>query len=168
MDRPDQYRFHNGQKAPLPFDASEYEARLEELRERMEAAGVGAVVFTSMHNIAYYSGFLHCAFGRPYGLVVTETECVTISAGVDAGQPWRRSFGDNITYTDWQQDNYWRAVQSVTGEGGIIGYEGDHLTLQQRDMMEDFINPTVMVDMALTTMHTLQRRAPLSTGISFR
>jgi creatinase len=26
-----------------------------------------------MHNIAYYSGFLYCAFGRPYGLVVTAT-----------------------------------------------------------------------------------------------
>ena len=153
MDRPDMYRFHNGQKAPLPFDAAEYDGRLGELRERMEAAGVSACVFTSMHNIAYYSGFLYCAFGRPYGLVVTETESVTISAGIDAGQPWRRSHGDNITYTDWQRDNYWRAVRSVTGEGGVIGYEGDHLTLQQRDKMEDFLKPVVMVDVALTTMH---------------
>ena len=77
--RPDMYRFHNGTKSPLPFDTAEYEARLEELRERMDAAGATAAVFTSMHNIAYYSGFLYCAFGRPYGLVVTETDCVTIS-----------------------------------------------------------------------------------------
>ena len=82
--RPDMYRFHNGTKSPLPFDTAEYEARLEELRERMDAAGATAAVFTSMHNIAYYSGFLYCAFGRPYGLVVTETDCVTISAGIDA------------------------------------------------------------------------------------
>ncbi|MEM6565075.1 MAG: aminopeptidase P family protein [Pseudomonadota bacterium] len=150
--RPDQYRYHNGEKCPLPFDPVEYQARLAELRERMEVAGIGAAVFTSMHNIAYYSGFLYCAFGRPYGLVVTETDCVTISAGIDAGQPWRRSFADSITYTDWQRDNFWRAVAGVTGTNKIIGYESDHLTLQQRDKMEDFLKPLTMVDLFETTM----------------
>lgn len=151
-DRPEMYRYHNGEKSPLPFEAAEYEARLSELRERMETAGATAAVFTSMHNIAYYSGFLYCAFGRPYGLVVTETEAVTISAGIDAGQPWRRSFADNITYTDWQRDNFWRAVASVAGKNAIIGYEGDHLTLMQRDKLEDFLNPLTMVDLFETTM----------------
>lgn len=151
-DRPAMYRYHNGEKSPLPFEVSEYEARLAELRERMAAAGASAAVFTSMHNIAYYSGFLYCAFGRPYGMVVTETEAVTISAGIDAGQPWRRSFCDNITYTDWQRDNFWRAVASVTGKNAIIGYEGDHLTLMQRDKLEDFLQPLTMVDLYETTM----------------
>lgn len=151
-NRPEFYRFHNGTKAQLPFEDSEYEARLVELRERMDVAGATAAVFTSMHNIAYYSGFLYCAFGRPYGLVVTETDCVTISAGIDAGQPWRRCHGDNITYTDWQRDNYWRAILSVTGTGGVIGYEGDHLTLMQRDKLEDFLQPITMVDLYETTM----------------
>ncbi|GAB5434965.1 aminopeptidase P family protein [Falsiruegeria mediterranea] len=158
--RPDFYRYHNGVKAPLPFADSEYEARFAELRERMEAAGASAAVFTSMHNIAYYSGFLYCAFGRPYALVVTETECVTISAGIDAGQPWRRSYGDNITYTDWQRDNYWRAILSVTGEGQVIGYEGDHLTLMQRDKMEDFLKPITMVDLFETTMRQRMHKSP--------
>lgn len=150
--RPEMYRYHNGEKSPLPFSAEEYEARLAELRERMDAAGVQAAVFTSMHNIAYFSGFLYCAFGRPYGLVVTEKDCVTISAGIDAGQPWRRSFGDNITYTDWQRDNFWRAVAGTTGKNRIIGYEGDHLTLMQRDKLEDFLSPLTMVDLHETTM----------------
>lgn len=151
-DRPDMYRYHNGEKSPLPFEAGEYETRLTELRERMEAVGVSAAVFTSMHNISYYSGFLYCAFGRPYGLVVTATDAVTISAGIDAGQPWRRSFADNITYTDWQRDNFWRAVASVAGKNAIIGYEGDHLTLMQRDKLEEFLNPLTMVDLYETTM----------------
>ncbi len=150
--RPDMYRFHNGEKSPLPFEAAEYEGRLGELRERMEAAGAQVAVFTSMHNIAYYAGFVYCAFGRPYGLVVTDTDCVTISAGIDAGQPWRRSFADNITYTDWQRDNYWRAIASVTGKNRIVGYEGDHLTLMQRDKMEDYLTPLTMVDLGETTM----------------
>jgi len=113
--RPEIYRFHNGEKASQAFDAAEYDRRLAGLRKIMEDTGVEATVFTSMHNIAYYSGFLYCAFGRPYGLVVTPSESVTISAGIDAGQPWRRSHQDNITYTDWQRDNYWRAVRSVSG-----------------------------------------------------
>ncbi|MDQ2094097.1 aminopeptidase P family protein [Rhodalgimonas zhirmunskyi] len=150
--RPEMYRFHNGEKATLPFSEMEYAARLKILRQSMDEMGVSAAVFTSMHGIAYFSGFLYCSFGRPYGLVVTETDCVTISAGIDAGQPWRRSYGDNITYTDWQRDNFWRAVASVAGKGKIIGYEGDHLTLQQRDKLEDFLSPLTMVDMAPIAM----------------
>ena len=150
--RPEFYRLHNGEKAPLPFAVSEYEARLAGLRARMEELGIGAAVLTSMHNIAYYSGFLYCSFGRPYGLAVTADACVTISAGIDAGQPWRRCFCDNITYTDWQRDNFWRAILSVCGPGQVVGYEGDHLTLQQRDRLEDFLSPSSMVDIAPTTM----------------
>ena len=128
MDRPKFYRFHQGEKT-LPFAPQEYENRLTRLRKDMRAEGIDACVFTSMHNVAYYSGFLYCAFGRPYALVVTQTDDVTISAGIDAAQPWRRSHGDNITYTDWQRNNYWRAVLSVTGAEKSIGYEADHLTL---------------------------------------
>ncbi|MEM9579026.1 MAG: M24 family metallopeptidase [Pseudomonadota bacterium] len=159
MERPQQYRFHQGEKT-LPFADAEYEARLAELRERMEASGAQVAVFTSMHNIAYYSGFLYCAFGRPYGLVVTETDCVTISAGIDAAQPWRRSFADNITYTDWQRDNFWRAIVSVTGENRVVGYEGDHLTLIQRDKLEDFLRPLTMVDLFETTMRQRMHKSP--------
>ena len=158
--RPEFHRFHNGEKAALPFAIEEYEDRLEELRERMESAGATVAVFTSMHNIAYYSGFLYCSFGRPYGLVVTETDCVTISAGIDAGQPWRRSFCDNITYTDWTRDNFWRAVLSVAGTGAIVGYEGDHLTLMQRDKLEDFLQPLTMLDLSYTTMNQRMYKSP--------
>ncbi len=158
MDRPEFYRFHQGDRV-LPFAAEEYEARLAGLRAAMEAAGVAACILTSMHNIAYYSGFLYCSFGRPYGLVVTATDSVTISAGIDAAQPWRRCHGDNITYTDWQRNNYWRAIRSVTGEGAVIGYEGDHLTLVQRDLLEDFLRPAATLDIAPATMRQRMRKS---------
>jgi len=151
MDRPEFYRFHQGDKT-LPFSSQEYDNRLARLRADMQAAGVDSCVFTSMHNIAYYSGFLYCAFGRPYALVVTQTESVTISAGIDAAQPWRRSHADNITYTDWQRNNYWRAVCSVTGTGKTIGYEADHLTLTQSALLESFLSPKSIVDVAPSTM----------------
>ena len=160
MDRPEFYRFHNGEKAVQAFDAAEFDTRLAGLREIMAAAGVEACVFTSMHAIAYYSGFLYCAFGRPYGLIVTATQDVTISAGIDAGQPWRRSHGDNITYTDWTRDNYWRAILSVTGEGSVIGYEGDHLTLVQKAKLDEFLKPLKTVDVAPAIMRQRMHKSP--------
>ncbi|WP_417589037.1 aminopeptidase P family protein [Pararhodobacter oceanensis] len=157
--RPAYYRLHQGARI-LPFAAEEYDARLQGLRAIMEAQGIEACVFTSMHNIAYYSGFLYCAFGRPYGLVVTATDSVTISAGIDAGQPWRRCHGDNITYTDWARDNYWRAILSVTGEGKTIGFEGDHLTLLQSGKLDAFLKPARRVDIAEATMRQRMHKSP--------
>lgn len=158
-ERPQQYRFHQGDRV-LPFAASEYDARLEDLREMMEVHGLDACVFTSMHNIAYYSGFLYCSFGRPYGLVVTPTQSVTISAGIDAGQPWRRCHGDNITYTDWQRDNYWRAVASVVGEGKAVGCEADHLTLVQSEKLGQFLKPARGMDISSAVMQQRMVKSP--------
>ena len=159
MDRPAAYKFHQGDRT-LPFAASEYDARLAGLRAAMDDAGVSACVLTSMHNIAYYSGFLYCAFGRPYALVVTETDSVTVSAGIDAAQPWRRSHGDNITYTDWARNNYWRAILSITGQGGVIGYEADHLSVAQRELLEDWLEPVVTIDIAPATMQQRMHKSP--------
>ena len=152
-ERPEMYRFHNGgAKAGLPFDVTEYEERLAGLRDIMELHDLDAIVLTSMHNVAYYAGFLYCAFGRPYACVVTKTQCVTISAGIDAGQPWRRSIDDNITYTDWKRDNMWRAVVSVTGTGKSIGCEADHLTLERAEKLNSFLQPKRGMDIAPATM----------------
>ncbi len=152
MKRPQFYTCKNGEKAPLPFSDAEYLRRLSRLREIMAARGITAALFTSMHNIAYYSGFLYCSFGRPYACVVTQDACTTVSAGIDAGQPWRRSFADNVTYTDWERNNYWRAVADLVGAAGRVGIEGDHMTLAQRDLLGDFLGAHEVVDIAPDTM----------------
>ncbi|MEL6683544.1 MAG: aminopeptidase P family protein, partial [Pseudomonadota bacterium] len=139
---------------------TEYEARLEGLRAIMDKNEVDACVLTSMHNVAYYSGFLYCAFGRPYALIVTAEESVTISAGIDAAQPWRRSFGDSITYTDWQRDNYWWAILSVTGRGKVIGFEADHISIAQKALLEDFLTPKRSIDIAPATMTQRFHKSP--------
>jgi creatinase len=160
MERPEQYRFHNGTKAPLPFAVEEYDVRLGGLRDIMELHDLDAVVLTSMHNIAYYSGFLYCSFGRPYGCVVTRDQCVTVSAGIDAGQPWRRSVGDNITYTDWTRDNFWRVVASVTGTGRAVGVEADHLTMERADKLNAFVKPKRGMDISPATMAQRMVKSP--------
>ena len=157
-ERPQQYRFHQGDRV-LPFSDEEYQDRIEGLRDVMELHGLDAVVLTSMQNIAYYSGFLYCSFGRPYGLVVTKDQSVTISAGIDAAQPWRRSHGDNITYTDWQRDNYWRAIASVVGTGKQVGCEADHLTMLQAEKLNHFLQPKRGMDIAPATMEQRMRKS---------
>ncbi|TCP61563.1 creatinase [Rhodovulum bhavnagarense] len=160
MPRPEFFRFHNGEKATLPFSSAEYDTRLMGLRTAMDAAGVEIAVLTSMQNVAYYSGFLYCSFGRPYALVVTASEAVTISAGIDAGQPWRRCHGDNLTYTDWARDNFWRAVAHVAGQGRALGLEADHLALAQKDRLDAFLRPRETVDIAPATMQQRMRKSP--------
>ena len=154
MERPQQYRFHQGEKT-LPFSSDEYDARLSNLRNIMSNRGLDACIFTSMHNIAYYSGFLYCSFGRPYGLIVTADNSITISAGIDAAQPWRRCHGDNITYTDWNRNNFFRSILSVTGKNIILGIEGDQLSIEQKSLLDEFLEPRASLDISADTM--LQR-----------
>jgi creatinase len=158
IDRPRYYRFHQGERV-LPFADDEYEQRLADLRLLMERLHVDVALFTSMHNIAYYSGFMYCSFGRAYGLVVTAQSSVTISAGIDGAQPWRRCHGDNLTYTDWARDNFWHAVASVAGRGRTVGVEGDHLTLQQSHALDALLSPVGRVDLAAAVMQQRMRKS---------
>ena len=105
-------------------------------RKIMREKNLSSCVFTSIHNVAYYSNFVYCAFGRPYGLVVPlEGEPTTVSALIDGGQPWRRCYGDNVVYTDWRRDNFVRAVSDLVKKSalGNVGIEFDHLNLQMHE-----------------------------------
>ncbi len=152
--RPEFFELHNGLKAPLPFTNSEYERRLSALRQLMSVNEVSAVLLTSIQSVAYFSGFLYCSFGRPYSCIVTEHNCITISANIDLGQPWRRSYGENLIYTDWQRDNFWRAVKHLLGDTAHIGFEGDHMTLAGYQKLADFVKPASVKDMSDEIMKT--------------
>ena len=145
--RPEYFQLQNGDKAKLPFSDTEYESRLGKLRALMSNAGVDAMLLTSMHNIAYYSGFLYCSFGRPYACVVTADRCVTVSANIDGGQPWRRCYGENLIYTDWKRNNYWRAVNSIIAGARQIGIEADHMTIASRDTMVSMLDNIQVKDL---------------------
>jgi len=140
MERPDFFSLKNGDKVKLAFTDQEYKRRLDKLRNVMSNKNLDAIILTSMHNIAYYTGFIYCSFGRFYGCVITKNKITTISANIDSSQPWRRSICDNVIYTDWKRDNYLKAIVSIIGKEKPpknIGIENDHVTL---DMKEKFVS----------------------------
>ncbi len=152
-DRPQVIRIPNGEKAPQLFTATEMERRLAGVRATMAELDLGAVLFTSYHNIDYYSGFLFTHFGRLYGLAVTPEAQVSISANIDAGQPHRRTYGDNVVYTDWQRDNYFQAVREVLPAGlRRLGIEFDFVTLQNRAKFEAALPGVELVDISPACM----------------
>ena len=151
-DLPDTKSIPNGDRVQGTFSEAEMEARLSALRELMGRQGLDAVLFTSIHNVNYYSDFLYCSFGRPYGLVVTGERSTSISANIDAGQPGRRTFGENLVYTDWRRDNYLRAVQQLVPDGGRLGVENDHLSLQSSLKLEAALADTELVDVSVECM----------------
>ena len=55
--------------------------RLDMVRSHMESNDLDACVFTSYHNIHYFSDFLFYYFGRPYAFIVTPTKTISVSAG---------------------------------------------------------------------------------------
>jgi creatinase len=159
-ERPEFFPIDNGPKAVLPFSDQEYARRLEKIRAAMAAEALDAVVLTSMHNIAFVSGFLHCAFGRPYGQVITPDRAITVSANIDGGQPNRRSATENLVYTDWSRDNFWRAVAGIAGIGGRVGVEGDTLTLSGREALDTCLDPGAVVDIAPALMRQRMIKSP--------
>ncbi len=151
-DLPSLKTIHNGEKVKGTFSKAEIESRLTKLRRHMAENRIDYALFTSIHNINYYSDFLYCSFGRPYGLVVSADAATTISANIDAGQPWRRSPGENRVYTDWQRDNYFRAVQELVKDGGTVGVEWDHLNLQNFEKLKAALPGSKPVDIAAGCM----------------
>ncbi|MEM7120582.1 MAG: aminopeptidase P family protein [Pseudomonadota bacterium] len=141
----------NGERVAGTFSEAEMAARLKKLRAMMGENDVDAVLFTSMHNIHYFSDFLYCSFGRPYGLAVTQDRATAICANIDYGQPWRRT-GDTLTYTDWRRDNYVRAVQKLIGSASRIGVEFDHITIDNLDKLKTAMADAEFVDISKLTM----------------
>ena len=155
MERPDFFSLNNGSKSKLPFSNQEYEERLKKIRTVMSKNNLDMIILTSMHNIAYHTGFIYCSFGRPYGCVITEKKIVTISANIDASQPWRHSFCENIIYTDWKRDNFLKAIVSIIGRDEPpknIGIENDHVTLEMKEKFKSLFSFSKFSDVSKDLM----------------
>jgi creatinase len=152
MERPRTLAIENGRKAAPTFSETEMSRRLENLRAHMAREDIDAALFTSIHNINYFADFVYCSFGRPFGLVVTQDRSTTINANVDGGQPWRQSFGDQLTYTDWHRDNYFAAVRELIPGVRRVGVELDHLNVENHRKLSVALSDAELVDIGVATM----------------
>ncbi|WP_111414368.1 M24 family metallopeptidase [Billgrantia lactosivorans] len=153
MKLPSLIEIPNGDKVVPTFSDAEMQGRLARLREYMAENNVDAVVLTSYHNINYFSDFVYCKFGRDYGLVVTQDRFTTVTANIDGGQPYRRNrLGDNIVYTDWQKDNFFKAVKQLCEGKQRVGVEFDHLTLHNREKLLSALGEVELTDIGVPTM----------------
>ncbi len=153
-------QIHNGEPAKNTFSKAEYEKRQSTLRAYMSENDIGHVLFSSYHNINYYSDFLYCHFGRLYAHILSHDTATTVAANIDGGQPWRRTIGDNLTYTDWQRDNYFKAIQQLIPAGGRVGIEFDHVNLQNMEKLRLALPNTEFVDIAAPTMKMRMIKSP--------
>ncbi|MCI7479510.1 MAG: aminopeptidase P family N-terminal domain-containing protein, partial [[Pasteurella] aerogenes] len=96
MNMLDIIQIKNGSKVKGTFSPEEMQRRLTTLRQVMQSKNLDAVILTSYHNVNYFSDYLYCAFGRSFALVVTAERSVTVTANIDGGLGYRRSFGDNV------------------------------------------------------------------------
>lgn len=145
-------RWHNGSKEYLPFSPAEMERRQSAMRTFMAEQDIDAVLFTSYHCINYYSGWLYCGFGRKYAFVLTPRDATSVSAGIDGGQPWRRTFGDNFVYTDWRRDNFYFALRQLVEGAKRIGIEFDHVSLEFRRLLGETFEKAEFVDVGQASM----------------
>jgi creatinase len=145
-------QIHNGDKLPSVFSEAEMGARLGRLRAHMASAGIDAALFTSIHNINYFDHFVYCAFGRPYGLIVTHDTVQSITANIDGGHPWRRGYGDNLSFTDWRHDNFFHALRAALEHCGRIGLECDHLTVERFRQVQAALPNAELVSINLAAM----------------
>ena len=143
----------NGTPVAPTFSAPEMQLRLDAIRKVMADKGIDAALFTSYHCINYYADFLFCQFGRRYGFLVDHNVATSISAGIDGGQPWRRTFGGkNVTYTDWQKDNYFHAIRQLTAGVKRLGIEFDHITIDTLNLLKAEFPGMEFVDIAAHSM----------------
>ncbi len=153
MTMPSLITIDNGERVRHSFSDGEYARRISKLRAMMAQRSVDTVVFTSYHNINYYSDFLYCSFGRFYSLVVTQDKAVIIAANIDGGQPWRKGVCDRaVIYTDWQSGNYFRAIAQEVPNRGRVGLEYDHLPLERMDKIKSVLTHVEFTNIAADCM----------------
>ncbi len=153
MDRPHtvDYR-NNGDRVNPTFSAAEMRRRHDAVRQHMLQHDIDAALFTSYHNICYLADFMYCYFGRRYAVVLDHENLTSISAGIDGGQPWRRTTGENVTYTDWSKDNYFKVIRELIPRVKRLGIEFDHVNIDLHNLLQIEFPDIEFVDIAHPAM----------------
>ncbi len=126
--------------------------RINQLREKLENAGIDAALITDDDSIYYYSGYydyLHMDFGRPTLLIVpTDGESVLITPHIDYNMAVQSAKVDRIEPWNDGKDDEWRtpvsvACQTVT----CLGIETHAIHPLVRDYIDSLMGINRVVDL---------------------
>ncbi len=152
LNMPSTIQIPNGKPVNPTFSQQEMQGRVDRLRLLMSDLQIDSVLMSSIHNINYYGDFLYCTFGRKYGLVITHDNQTSVTANIDGGQPYRRTFGENLVYTDWQQDNYYKAIATLIKGKQRVGIEFDQVPLEMLEKLKLALPNCEFVDISAGAM----------------
>ena len=66
-----------------------------------------------------------------------------------------KSHCDNIIYTDWKRNNFFKAINSIINENKkpkSIGIENDHITLEIKDKLDTIFENATFTDISKKLM----------------
>ncbi len=113
----------------------------------MRVRDVDAVFLSSMHSIAYYSGFLMQLW--PILWLHSHGGRLRDRVGQYRSRPtWTTQLRQKRDLYRLKRDNFWRAVRHVVGSRQKLGIESDHLTLAAHQRLETMVNVNDLVDLS--------------------
>ena len=109
-----------------------HDGRMNELRRRMEAAGLDVAVITDDDNVYYLTGYydyLHMEFGRPTILIVPrDGKTLLITPNIDAASAHAWARVDRIAaWNDGAGDEWREELPAALSGPGTVGIEPDHM-----------------------------------------
>jgi creatinase len=143
------------------WTAGEMKRRLTGLYEIMDEKGLEAVIFTSIHNVLYYTGFYCPPVGRLHSAVIPRKgePALIVSTIEDLRANYCCYYKDIRHFPDWDMspmDNNIRLYLDVLKDNGIssgrLGYEEDTVSVQFQQKLSDKLGVYDFVDVAYDTM----------------
>lgn len=143
------------------WSVAEMQRRLDSLHELMDEKDLDAVIFTSIHNVLYYTGWYCPPVGRLHSaLIPRKGEPALIVSTIEDLRPFYCFYYEDIRhFHDWDMspvDNNIRLYDEILRDNGIfsgrLGYEEDTASVQFRRKMNDKLGRFQFTDVAHDTM----------------
>lgn len=143
------------------WTVAEMQRRLDGLHELMNEKNLDAVIFTSIHNVLYYTGWYCPPVGRLHSAVIPRNgEPALIVSSIEDLRPFYCCYYEDIRhFHDWDMDpvdNNIRLYDEILRDNGIrsgrLGYEEDTATVKFRQKLDDKLSRFEFIDIAYDTM----------------
>lgn len=143
------------------WTVAEMQRRLNGLYEIMDEKGLDAVVFSSIHNVLYYTGWYCPPVGRLHSAVIPRKgEPALIVSTIEDLRPNYCCYYEDIRrFHDWEmsaEDNNLRLYGDILADNGItsgrLGYEEDTVSLRFKGKLDEKLRGYEFVDVSYDTM----------------